>query len=81
MRYVFRAAVVSVLAGILYAEQESPALAQPVLRVQTDVVVVPFQVRRGSRSVTDLAPRMWCSSKTASPTPSRASNLHRTIHH
>lgn len=56
MRYVFRAAVVSVLAGVLYAEQVSPALAQPVLRVQTEVVVVPFQVRRGSRSLTDLAP-------------------------
>jgi hypothetical protein len=40
------------LVGMSLAQQtpQEPA-AQPTLRVQTDLVVVPFQVRRGSRSV------------------------------
>jgi len=47
-----------VIAGLLAvmsrAQQDLQAPVQPVLRVQTDVVVVPFEVRRGSRSLTDL---------------------------
>jgi hypothetical protein len=44
------------LVGMSLAQQNSQEPAQPALRVQTDLVVVPFQVRRGSRSVSDLKP-------------------------
>ena len=44
------------LVGMSLAQQTSQDPAQPALRVQTDLVVVPFQVRRGSRSVSDLKP-------------------------
>jgi hypothetical protein len=36
------------------AQQTPNEPAQPALRVQTDLVVVPFQVQRGSRAVSDL---------------------------
>lgn len=39
----------SCLAGLCLAQQETASL-----RAQTDLVTVPFQVRRGSRSVADL---------------------------
>jgi hypothetical protein len=45
-----------ILVGLSLAEQTSQEPAQPALHVQTDLVVVPFQVRRGSRSVSDLTP-------------------------
>lgn len=38
---------------LVFLMSMSPA-QQPALHVQTDLVVVPFQVRRGSRSVSDL---------------------------
>jgi len=44
------------LVGMSLAQLDSQEPAQPALRVQTDLVVVPFQVRRGSRSVSDLKP-------------------------
>ena len=44
------------LAGMSLAQQNSRDTAQPALHVQADLVVVPFQVRRGSRSVSDLKP-------------------------
>src|SRR5215831_20181412 len=49
----------ALLVAISLAQQitKQPAEpAKPALRVQTDLVVVPFQVRRGSRSVSDLKP-------------------------
>lgn len=42
------------LAGLSFAQQAAQESVQPTLRVQTNLVVVPFQVRRGSRSVSDL---------------------------
>jgi hypothetical protein len=44
------------LVGMSLAKQTSQEPAQPTLHVQTDLVVVPFQVRRGSRSVSGLKP-------------------------
>ena len=44
------------LVGMSPAQQNSQEPAQPALHVQTDLVVVPFQVRRGSRSVSDVKP-------------------------
>src|SRR5215469_16549995 len=38
----------------LLAQQTSQEPARPTLNVQADLVVIPFQVRRGSRSVSDL---------------------------
>jgi len=46
--------IAGLLAVVSRAQQDLQAPVQPVLRVQTDVVVVPFEVRRGSRSLTDL---------------------------
>jgi VWFA-related protein len=42
-----------VLVGLCLAQQES---VTPSFNTQTDLVIVPFQVRRGSRSVSDLKP-------------------------
>jgi len=44
------------LVGMSVAQQTSQELTQPTLHVQTDLVVIPFEVRRGSRSVSDLQP-------------------------
>ena len=41
------------LVGLCLAQQDPVA---PSFRAQTDLVTVPFQVRRGSRSVSDLKP-------------------------
>src|SRR6516165_6412019 len=42
------------LASMSAGQQISQEPAQPTLHVQTDLVVIPFQVRRGPRSVSDL---------------------------
>lgn len=47
-------AVGVLLVGMSLGQQTSNPPAQPALRVKTDLVVVPFQVRRGSRPVSDL---------------------------
>ena len=44
------------LVGMSPAQQTPKEPDQPALRVETGLVVVPFQVRRGSRSVSDLKP-------------------------
>jgi hypothetical protein len=44
------------LVGMSLAERTSQEPAQPTLQVQTDLVVVPFKVQRGSRWVSDLKP-------------------------
>src|SRR5688572_5109272 len=44
------------LVGITLAQETPRAPALPAFRVQTDLVVVPFEVRRGSRAVSDLEP-------------------------
>src|SRR6185295_3226344 len=44
------------LVGVCLAQQTSQEPTPPALHVQTDLVVVPFQVRHGSRSVSDLKP-------------------------
>jgi hypothetical protein len=44
------------LVGLSFAQQPPKEPAQPAFRVQTDLVTVPFQVRRGARSVSDLKP-------------------------
>ncbi len=46
-------AVAVALVGLCLAQQEP---ATPSFHAQTDLVTVPFQVRRGSRSVSDLKP-------------------------
>src|SRR5215475_2875626 len=47
-------AMLVLLVGISLAQQTSQGPTQPTLHVQTDLVVIPFQVRRGSRPVSDL---------------------------
>src|SRR5687767_2223020 len=42
------------LACVCVAEQAPRESAQTAFRAQTDLVVVPFQVRRGSRPASDL---------------------------
>src|SRR5215472_4575697 len=49
-------AIALLLVGMSLAQQTSQEPAQPTLQVQTNLVVIPFQVRRGSRSVSDLKP-------------------------
>src|SRR5262245_61804210 len=49
-------AVGVLLAGMSFAEQTSQDDVHPAVHVQAELVVVPFQVRRGSRSVSDLKP-------------------------
>jgi hypothetical protein len=44
------------LCGMLCQGQARQEPAAPAFRVQTDLVTVPFQVRRGSHSVSDLKP-------------------------
>ncbi len=44
------------LIGMSLAQQTSKEPAQPTLHVQTDLVVVPFQVQRGSRQGSNLKP-------------------------
>ena len=44
------------LVGLSLAQQPPKESVEPAFRVQTDLVIVPFQVRRGSRSVSDLRP-------------------------
>jgi hypothetical protein len=44
------------LVGLSLAQQPPKEPVQPAFRAQTDLVIVPFQVRRGSRSVSDLNP-------------------------
>ena len=48
--------LVLVLAGVSLAQEPPRESTQPAFRAQTDLVVVPFQVRRGSRPVSDLEP-------------------------
>jgi hypothetical protein len=47
------AAATALLVGLCLAQQEP---VTPSFHAQTDLVAVPFQVRRGSRSVSDLKP-------------------------
>jgi len=49
-------AIAALLVCMSLAQQTAQEPAQPALHVQTNLVVVPFQVRRGSRSVSDLKP-------------------------
>ena len=44
------------LVGMSRAQQPSQEPSQPALHVQTDLVIVPLQVHRGSRPVSDLKP-------------------------
>lgn len=44
------------LAGASLAQQPPEEPDRPAFRVQTSLVVVPFQFRRGSRSISELAP-------------------------
>ena len=44
------------LVGLSLAQQPPSGPLQPAFRTQADLVIVPFQVRRGSRSVSDLKP-------------------------
>jgi hypothetical protein len=55
LRHTGRAiAIALLLVGMSVAQHASQEPAQPTLHVQTDLVVIPFQVRRGSHSVSDL---------------------------
>ena len=49
-------AMVVLLVGISLAQQTPQEPTQPTLHVQTDLVVIPFKVQRGSRPVSDLKP-------------------------
>jgi hypothetical protein len=53
LRLLFAWIIALFPAGALLAQQASPDAGQPVLRVQTDLVVVPFEVRRGARPVSE----------------------------
>src|SRR5215467_8794793 len=55
LRHTGRAiAIALLLVGMSVAQQNSQEPAQPTLHVQTDLVVIPFKVQRGSRPVSDL---------------------------
>lgn len=56
LRLLFSLIIALFLAGVSPGQQLSPEPAQPALHVQTELVIVPFEVRRGSRSVFDLKP-------------------------
>jgi len=47
---------IAAISNLSVAQQTPQEPAQPALRVQTELVVVPFEVRRGSRPVSDLKP-------------------------
>ncbi len=49
-------AAASLLVGLSIAQGTPKESAQPTFRATTNLVTVPFQVRRGSRSVSDLKP-------------------------
>jgi hypothetical protein len=56
LRRAERSLPAGLLAGMYVGQQASQEPAQLALHVQTDLVVVPFQVQQGSRSVSDLKP-------------------------
>ena len=44
------------LVGMSLGQESQKESTQPAFRVQTDLVAIPFEVRRGSRPVSDLEP-------------------------